>query len=513
MPDIITAQPHSASQGAPHGDTPPSESANNQVRGEGVFEFSAPASQETERDESNPRNSMVPWVVASGMFINQLDSTVLTTSLPQIAVSLGEEPIRLSLAITSYLITLAVLIPISGWIADRFGPRRVFCWAIAIFTLSSAACGFADSLWMLVATRIAQGFGGALMTPVGRIILGRSFPKDQLYAALAFVSIPGLVGPTIGPLVGGVITTYLSWRWIFFVNIPFGIAGVLLALRYVKNFETPMPPRFDFKGFLVVGAGLAVLEFAIESLGHHMVGVDIIIAMFAAAAVLLGIYTWYALSRENPVLDLTMFKLRTFRVATVAGGLCRMTIGAVPFLLPLMLQVGFGLNAMDSGLITFVMNVGAIGVKSFATPIARRFGFRNLVLYNASLLGIMAMCIALFTPETPHWIMIVYLLLYGVIRSIQFTNVNALGFAELTPQNLSRGNSIASVMQQLASSFGIAVAATALSLVAGGHELTPEDFHWAFIIVGLFPVVSVLGFAALKPHDGSEMTGRARSRD
>ena len=478
-----------------------------------MFEFSAPASQETERDESNPRNSMVPWVVASGMFINQLDSTVLTTSLPQIAVSLGEEPIRLSLAITSYLITLAVLIPISGWIADRFGPRRVFCWAIAIFTLSSAACGFADSLWMLVATRIAQGFGGALMTPVGRIILGRSFPKDQLYAALAFVSIPGLVGPTIGPLVGGVITTYLSWRWIFFVNIPFGIAGVLLALRYVKNFETPMPPRFDFKGFLVVGAGLAVLEFAIESLGHHMVGVDIIIAMFAAAAVLLGIYTWYALSRENPVLDLTMFKLRTFRVATVAGGLCRMTIGAVPFLLPLMLQVGFGLNAMDSGLITFVMNVGAIGVKSFATPIARRFGFRNLVLYNASLLGIMAMCIALFTPETPHWIMIVYLLLYGVIRSIQFTNVNALGFAELTPQNLSRGNSIASVMQQLASSFGIAVAATALSLVAGGHELTPEDFHWAFIIVGLFPVVSVLGFAALKPHDGSEMTGRSRSRD
>ena len=509
MPDTVPAQSHPHSHGAPHGATPSSDSIAEKEQS-GAFEFSA---EKKVKDDTNPRHSMVPWVVASGMFINQLDSTVLTTSLPQIATSLGEDPLRLSLAITSYLITLAVLIPISGWIADRFGPRRVFCWAITIFTLSSAACGLADSLWMLVVTRIAQGFGGALMTPVGRIILGRSFPKNQLYAALAFVSIPGLVGPTIGPLVGGVITTYLSWRWIFFVNIPFGIAGVLLALRYVKNFETPMPPRFDFKGFLVVGAGLAALELAIEFLGHGMVGVPTIVSLFAGAAVLLGIYTWYALSRENPVLDLTMFKIRTFRASTVAGSLCRMTIGAVPFLLPLMLQVGFGLNAMNSGLITFVMNVGAIGVKSFASPIARRFGFRNLVLYNASLLGLMAMGIALFTPETPHWMMIVYLLLYGVVRSIQFTNVNALAFADLTPQNLSRGNSIASVMQQLASSFGIAIAATVLGLVAAGHALTPADFHWAFIIIGLFPIVSVLGFVTLKPNDGAEMAGGRRGGD
>jgi MFS family permease len=348
------------------------------------------------------------------------------------------------------------------------------------------------------------------MTPVGRIILGRSFPKDQLYAALAFVSIPGLVGPTIGPVVGGLITTYLSWRWIFFVNIPFGVAGILLALRYVQNFTTPMPPRFDFKGFIIVGAGLALLELAIEFLGHGMVSVTTIVALFAIAAVLLATYTWYALSHANPVLDLTLFQLRTFRTSTVAGSLCRMTIGAVPFLLPLMLQVGFGLTAIASGLITFVMNLGAIGIKSFATPIARRFGFRNLVLYNASLLGVMAMGISLFEPDTPHWMMVVYLLLYGVVRSIQFTNVNALGFADLTPQNLSRGNSISSVMQQLSSSFGIAIAATVLGLVAGGNALTPEDFHWAFIIVGLFPIVSVLGFMQLKPTDGAEMAGRAR---
>jgi EmrB/QacA subfamily drug resistance transporter len=458
---------------------------------------------------SHPRGNMVAWVVASGMFINQLDSTILTTSLPQMAESLGESPLKLSLAITSYLITLAVFIPISGWIADRFGPRRVFCWAIGIFTLSSAACGFADSLGMLVATRVMQGFGGALMTPVGRIILGRSFPKEQLYAALAFVSIPALIGPSIGPVVGGLITTYLSWRWVFFVNIPFGIVGILLALKYVRNFDTP-PPRFDIKGFVIVGFGLACLELAIEFLGHRIVALPVTLSLFAVAAVLLAIYTWYALHKVNPVLDLTLFRLRTFRASTISGSLCRISIGAVPFLLPLMLQVAFGLSPIASGLITFVMNVGAIGVKTIAKPLAMRFGFRNLVLYNASILGLVTMGMALFEPTTPHWLMFVYLLFYGVARSVQFTNVNALAFADLTSQNLSRGTSMASVMQQLSSSFGVALAATTISLVAGGSEiLTPTDFHWAFIVVGLFPVISVFGFMRLKPSDGAEMSGRA----
>ena len=470
----------------------------------------APAPKTATQPPPLPRRSMVPWVVASGMFISQLDSTILITSLPQMAESLGESPLKLSLAITSYLIALAVFIPISGWIADRFGPRRVFCTAIGIFITSSAACAFADSLSMLVATRIIQGFGGALMTPVGRIILGRSFPKEQLYSVLAFVSIPALIGPTIGPLIGGIITTYLSWRWVFFVNIPFGVAGILLALKYVKNFDTPRPPRFDAKGFILVAIGLACLQLSIEFLGHRIVALPVTISLFAVAAVLLGIYAWYAVRHVNPVLDLTLFRLRTFRASTLSGSLCRMSIGAVPFLLAMMLQVGFGLSPIQAGLITFVINIGAIGVKTVAAPLARRFGFRNLVLYNASVLGLVTMGMALFEPDTPHWLMIVYLLFYGVVRSVQFTNVNALAFADLTSQNLSRGTSIASVIQQLSSSFGIAMAATVIGLVAGGSEiLTATDFRWAFVIVGLFPVLSVFGFIRLKSSDGAEMSGRA----
>jgi MFS family permease len=310
-------------------------------------------------------------------------------------------------------------------------------------------------------------------------------------------------------VVGGLITTYLSWRWVFFINIPFGIVGILLALKYVKNFDTPPPPRFDIKGFVIVGVGLACLQLAIEFLGHRIVAPQVTIGLFAVAAVLLGIYAWYALRSVNPVLDLTLFRLRTFRASTLAGSLCRISIGAVPFLLPLMLQVAFGLSPIASGLITFVMNVGAIGVKTIAKPLARRFGFRNLVLYNASVLGLFTMGMALFQPDTPHWIMFVYLLFYGIVRSVQFTNINALAFADLTSQNLSRGTSLASVMQQLSSSFGVALAATVIGLVAGGSEnLTATDFHWAFVIIGLFPVLSVLGFVRLKPSDGAEMAGR-----
>ncbi|HTI86195.1 MAG TPA: DHA2 family efflux MFS transporter permease subunit [Alphaproteobacteria bacterium] len=484
------------------------------TRGEGAESPSAATAAPSAAATGTPAAStMVRWVVASGMFMSQLDSTILTTSIPQIAASLDENPLHLNVAITAYLISLAVFIPISGWIADRFGPRRVFCAAIAVFTLSAAMCGLSTSLWQLVTMRVIQGFGGALMTPVGRLILVRSFPKDQLLAAMAYVSIPALVAPAVGPIIGGFLTTYMSWHWIFFVNLPIGMVGIALALRYVRNFEAPPPMRFDFRGFFVVGMGLALLQFSIENLGHPLVSKPVLVALFAGAAAMLALYTLHALGRSDAVLDLNLFRIRTFRASTVSGGLCRLAIGAVPFLLPLMLQVGFGLAPIASGFITFVTSIGAIGMKTVATRLARRFGFRNLLVYNAGLLGSVIAGMALFQPDTPHWFMLTYLILYGVIRATQFTNVQALAYADLPAEAMSRGTSMASVAQQLSSSFGVAVAATTLSLVVGSAtEITPHDFHIAFIVVGMMPVLGVIGFVRLKPTDGAEIAGQQGRR-
>ncbi|HUE18128.1 MAG TPA: MFS transporter, partial [Stellaceae bacterium] len=349
--------------------------------------------------ETEPGVSIaVPMVIACGMFMNQLDSTIIATSIPQIADSLGESPLRLNLAITSYLISLAVFIPISGWIADRFGARRVFCAAIALFTFASALCGLSTNLWMLVAMRVLQGLGGAMMTPVGRLILVRTFRKDQLLAAMSYASMPALIGPTIGPIVGGFLTTYISWRWIFYINIPIGTLGIVLALRYIRNFPMPPPPRFDFRGFALVGIGLVALELAIENLGRHVVAPEIDAALFGGAAVLLALYVWHALPLPHPVLDLALFRIRSFRTSTVAGGLCRLAIGAVPFLLPLMLQFGFGLDPLHSGLLTFVTSIGAMMMKTIVRRVVRLFGFRNLLAWNGVLLGLWICGIAAFQP-------------------------------------------------------------------------------------------------------------------
>lgn len=455
---------------------------------------------------------MVPMVVACGLFMNQLDATAIGTSIPQIAASLGESPLRLNVAITSYLISLAVFIPISGWIADRFGPRRVFCIAIAIFTLSSAVCGLSTSLWMMVAARVVQGFGGALMNPVGRLIMIRTFPKGELLAALSLVSIPALIGPTIGPVVGGFLTSYVSWRWIFYINIPIGIIGVVLALRHIRDFPIPPPPRFDFRGFILVGLGLVMLEFAIEYVGRHLLPQWAEVSLFLGAGILLALYVVHAQTTPHPVLDLELFRLRVFRIAWSAGGLCHIAIGALPFLLPLMLQVGFGLDPLHSGLLTFVTSLGAIMLKTIATRVAKFFGFRRLLVLNSVLLGVMIGGIGFFQPATPHWLLLLYLFLYGVIRATQFTNIQALGYSELTPPLMSKGTSITSVIQQLCNSFGVAAAASALALVVGPQaEIALADFQMVFVLIGLLPILSMVGFLRLHSDDGAEVSGRVKT--
>jgi EmrB/QacA subfamily drug resistance transporter len=471
------------------------------------------AAAATDTPTSKP-NSLVIWVVSTGMFMSQIDSTALTTSLPQIAESLGVEPLHLSFAITSYLISLAVFIPISGWIADRYGPRRVFCAAVAVFTFSSALCGLATSLPMMVAFRIMQGFGGALMTPVGRLILVRSFPREQLYAAMAASAMPALVAPAMGPIIGGLITTYISWHWIFYLNLPIGAFSIALALYAVRDFDVPPPGRFDFRGFIIAGVGLALLELTLENLGRHrLLPLPYVIGFGVVAVMLLTLYTFHALSRDNPVLDLKLLRLRTFRATTVSGSMCRMAMGAMPFMLPLMLQVGFGMAPLQSGLTTFITSCGSIGMKSIASRLARRFGFRNLLVYSGIGLGIMIGGISQFQPTTPHWFMLGYLLCYGLVRSVQFTNIQAMSYAELTKDNMSKGTSMASVVQQLSNSFGVAIAATILAIVAGGSvDITAHDFHIAFFILGTFPIISAIGFMRLKATDGAEMAGNRRGR-
>ncbi len=456
----------------------------------------------------------VPLVIACGMFMSQLDSTIIATSIPQMAHSLGVGPLRLNVAITSYLITLAVFIPISGWIADRFGPRRVFCSALILFSAGSVLCGLSTSLTMLVATRIVQGLGGAMMTPVGRLILIRSFPKDQLITAMNYVSIPALIGPTMGPLVGGVLTTYMSWRWIFYINVPIGVIGVLLTQRFIEDFSVPPPPKFDFSGFIVAGSGLGLFAVGTEYLGRRMIPAAADAGLFAAAVILLVGYVWHARRVAHPVLDLRLLRVRSFRAATLAGGLSRFAIGAVPFLLPLLLQVGFGLDPLHSGLLTFVTSLGAMVNKTIVRKVLRTLGFRRLLAFNGVLLGAMICGLAMLRVDTPHVLIWGYLLAFGFVRSVQLTSINALGYADLTPEIMSKGTSIASVAQQLSMSLGVAIGATLLALNVGasGH-ITAADFRPVFLIIGALPMLAIFEFLTLDPATGAHVTGHRQREE
>ncbi|HWK47051.1 MAG TPA: DHA2 family efflux MFS transporter permease subunit [Stellaceae bacterium] len=461
---------------------------------------------------------LIPMVIAVAFFMEQLDSTIITTSIPEMARSLDENPLRLNLAITSYLLSLAVFIPISGWIADRFGTRTMFCAAIGIFTVGSALCGVATSLPMLVATRVLQGFGGAMMTPVGRLILFRSFPKEGLITAMTYMTIPALIGPTLGPVIGGLLTTYASWRWIFYVNIPIGAIGMALALRFIDQVREPSPSRFDFIGFGILGTGLALLQFAIESLVRPVgdTGAGAIIgegALFATAFAILLVYRWHARRCLSPALDLSLFQIRSFRIGVGAGGVCRIGLNAVPFLLPLLFQLGFGLSPLRSGLLTFMMSVGALVMRTMASRLLRTFGFRRLLIGNAVIGALAIAGLALVGADTPHWVVVIYVLVFGVIRSTQFIGINALSYAEIPARRMSAATSLGGVAQQLSMGFGIAISAALLGMVTGpGGSVTLAGFDIVFVLVALVTLASTTGFVRLGARDGAEVSGHGAGR-
>jgi EmrB/QacA subfamily drug resistance transporter len=423
------------------------------------------------------------------------------------ARSLGVPPLHLNLAITSYILSLAVFIPISGWIADRFGARRVFAAALLIFTFASALCGAANSLPVLVFTRVLQGFGGAMMTPVGRLVLLRSFPRSQLMTAMTYMTIPAIIGPTIGPLLGGVLTTYASWRWIFYVNVPIGALGIVLALRFFEDVTVARPPPFDMRGFLLCGAGLALLQFGLENIGRPVLP-SYWVGFFAGGGLLLIIaYVWHAKRLADPALDLTLFSIRTFRISTLSGGLSRVGVNAVPFMLSLMLQVGFGLSPVASGSLTFVMSLGSGLLRLVSNRALRLFGFRRLLIGNGLICSVMTAGFALTEASTPHWLVFLQVLLFGLARSTQFVTTNTLTYVDAPANKLSRSTSLGGVVQQLTISLGVSIAAALLGAIAGPGLLpSVTDFHIAFLCVAGITLVSVPGFLGLAPTDGAHVS-------
>ena len=454
---------------------------------------------------------LTAFIIATALFMENMDGTVISTSLPAIALDLHQDPIVLKLALTSYMLTLAVFIPASGWVADRFGARTVFCSAIVIFTLGSILCGTSSSLSTLIAARVFQGLGGAMMVPVGRLVLLRSIAKTDLVTAMAYLTVPALIGPVAGPPLGGFITTYFHWRWIFWINVPIGILGVLLSLRFIQNLREETVPRFDFTGFVLSGVGLLSLISGLSMIGRGIAPYWLVATMIAVGALSLAAYVRHANNKPDAILDLKLLKIPTFFAGVIGGFIFRIGIGAMPFLLPLLLQVGFGLTPFESGSITFATAAGALLMKFTASTALRWFGFRQTLVVNCLISGAFLGACALFTPSTPHWLLLLTLLTGGFFRSLQFTALNAISYADVDPPRMSRATSFASVSQQMSGAVGVAVAAIcveAIQFAFGDSELMTRDLSLAFVLVAIVSSLSVFVFARLKPDAGAAVSGR-----
>lgn len=454
---------------------------------------------------------LAPMIVGCALFMEMLDATVISTALPVMAKSLHEDPIKLNLAITSYLLSLAVFIPISGWMADRFGARTVFRTAIIIFTTGSVFCGVSHSLPELVAARILQGFGGAMMVPVGRLIVLKTIAKSELVTAMSYLTVPAVLGPVVGPPVGGFIVTYYSWRLIFFINVPIGLIGITLVTLFIPNIREEDVFPLDLSGFLLTGFGLAGLVFGFESIGRGVISPAIIMCVMAAGGMCMAAYILHHNRIDYPIIDLDLMEIATFSAATLGGGLFRMGIGALPFLLAMLLQIVFGLSPFASGLLTFTSAAGALFMKMTAAPIIRRLGFRSVLIGNGILSAFIMMSYALFRSTTPHFLIVLALLSGGFFRSLQFTALGTLAYADVPNPLMSSASSLSSMAQQLFLSLGVAIGAMLLHISLGARgaaHLSVHDFTPAFVVMGVLALTSSLLFIPLEYHAGDEVSGR-----
>jgi EmrB/QacA subfamily drug resistance transporter len=444
-----------------------------------------------------------------------LDGTVIATALPDMAKSFGVQAVDLNIGISAYLITLAVLIPASGWIADRFGARKVFAVALAIFTLASVFCGLSTTVDQFVAMRVLQGMGGALMVPVGRLAVLRTTPKHQLITAIATLTWPALVAPIIGPPLGGFITSYADWRWIFFINVPLGIVAIILALRIIPDLHDDERRPFDTPGFIATTIAMVSLVYAMESMGaQHSQGV-LTLALLVVGAVTL-IYALRHFQRAQwPMIRLDAMQVPTFRVTMYGGSLFRASISAVPFLLPLMFQVGFGMDAFHSGLLVLAVFVGNLTIKPATTPLIRRLGFRKLLLINGALNVLSLLACAFISPQTPVWLIMLILYLGGVFRSIQFTAVSTLAFADVPSAQMSYANTLFSTATQLAVGLGITLGAIGIRIGEKMGDLLNMasvpgiSFRLAFVAIALICLVGMVDTLRLTKDAGSAVSNKA----
>jgi EmrB/QacA subfamily drug resistance transporter len=452
---------------------------------------------------------LLPWLVAVAFFMESLDTTILNTAVPAISAALHVAPLSMKSVLASYTLSLAVFIPISGWMADRFGTRRVFASAIGLFTLGSFLCGISSNIHLLVACRILQGCGGAMMVPVGRLTLVRTFAKSELLRAMSFVAIPGLVGPMLGPVLGGLIVGYFHWRFIFFVNIPIGLLGLLMVYIHLPDYREETHP-LDVVGLILFGSGIALLSYVLEIFGEHTLGVGQILGLLAISFSLLGGYLLHARSIAHPLLQLGLFRIRSFSAAVSGSFFTRLGIGGIPFLLPLLYQVGLGFTAIESGLLIMPQAIAAMSTKFLMPKVLARVGYRGVLISNTVILGLLLLLFATIGLHTPVWVIVLQAFCYGMFSSLQYTSMNTLTYADVSEEQTSGASSIASTVQQMSISFGVATAGLATAFFVPQVHTNPGEMihgiHKALVALGGFTILSTLVFSRLKSGDGSSVS-------
>ena len=454
---------------------------------------------------------LLPWLVAVAFFMQALDTTILNTAVPAIAGAMHVTPLGVKSVLASYTLSLAVFIPISGWMADRFGTRRVFAVAIGLFTLGSVLCGLSTRIEVLVACRVLQGMGGAMMMPVGRLTLARTYGKADLVRVMSFVAVPSLVGPMIGPVAGGLLVTYVDWRAVFYVNVPVGLLGLYFVSRYLPDYREEKTSPLDFAGLVLFGGGIALLSYVLEVFGDHTLGTAPVAMLAVLSAVMLAGYALRAAHTPFPLLDLGLFRRRTFRAAVSGGFFTRLGLGGIPFLFPLLYQVGLGFTPIQSGLLVLPQAIASMGMKTLMPSILARLGYRTVLVGNTIVVGLMIASFATVGIDTPLWRIVLQAFVLGFFTSMQYTSMNTLVYADVEGHDTSAASTIAATGQQLAISFGVAGAAliAALFVPADRHSHPDAIVHGvqqAFLVLGLLTVASSVVFMELRPEDGAGLS-------